>query len=323
MAKTIDNRVRDEAADWVTRIQSGEVDREHSTEFRAWLESSHEHRRVFRRMLHVFGQTELLSSHAAARATPRAAPATARSLPGYFAAAAAVLIAVAAGFWMLAGSGVGFETQTGERLLTSLEDGSSVHLNAQSAVEFEFSDDARRATMPRGEIVFSVASSDPRPFIVHAGDVDVEVTGTSFQVTRYDDETVVSVLEGSVRVRAVDDTGAVSDGRQLALSMRAGEQVSWQGGKLASPVSIDVNRVAGWREGWLYLDNRPVSELVGRLDRQYDDRIELEDDSIADRRVSVAVKLGRPGDTFDRLEMLLPFEFEEQPGNRRVVRARR
>lgn len=320
MAKTFDNRVRDEAADWVTRIQAGEVDRDNSAELRAWLARSHEHRRVFRSMLGVLGRTDVLAAADSARATP-ATTAAARSSLSYLAAAASVLVALAAGFWMLAGTGERLETHTGERFLTSLEDGSSVHLNARSAVRLQFSDDTREATMSHGEIVFSVNSRDPRPFIVHTENVDVQVTGTSFQVTQYGEATVVSVLEGSVLVTPVEPR-PVSDGRRPAVRMLAGEQVSWQDGRLSSPVGIDVSRVAGWREGWLYLDDVPVRELIERLDRQYDDRIELEDERTGDSRVSVAVKLGRAEDTLQQLELLLPFEFEEQPGNRRVVRAR-
>jgi transmembrane sensor len=79
-----------------------------------------------------------------------------------------------------------------------LEDGSSVELNHGADVTTEFSATERRATLVRGEALFTVAKNPTRPFIVRAGGVDVRAVGTAFSV-RLDAAAVeVLVTEGRV-----------------------------------------------------------------------------------------------------------------------------
>ena len=258
------NRIRDQAADWVTRIQAGEVSPENSDSLRAWLSADPEHARVFRQMLDVYSASEYVAGASAGESRTPAEPGTGRFGAG-LAAAASVLLAVAVGFWAISGPALTIETHTGERILMSLEDGSSVHLNSRSTVEIEFTDDARIATLPKGEVLFAVNNEDPRPFFVLSEGLDVRVTGTTFQVSRYGEETTVAVLEGEVLVSPAEASGNGS-----TVSLRRGQQVRFANATLGSPMTVDTGRVTGWREGWLYLDGEPLQELVDRLNRHYD-----------------------------------------------------
>ena len=305
------NTIRDQAADWVTRIESGEISPDNSEPLRAWLSDDPEHVRVFRKMLDVYTASEYVAEQYAG------APAR-RTRPGFgLAAAASFVLAVAVGFWVFSSQPLTVQTHTGERILMSLEDGSSVHLNSQSTVKIRFTDDARVATLPRGEVVFAVNDQDPRPFFVHSEGLDVRVTGTTFQVSRYDDETSVAVLEGEVLVSPAEGTG---DGSSV--SLRRGQQVIFENASLGTPRMVDTGRITGWREGWLYIDGRPLQYLVDRLNRHYDGQIEVRDRELAASEVSVALRLDRRDETLARLERLLPLDVEELPGNRSVIHGR-
>ena len=148
--------------------------------------------------------------------------------------------------------------------------------------------------------------------------LDVRVTGTTFQVSRYDDKTTVSVIEGEVEVRPSDSPDAAA-----AVSLRRGQTVLFANAALGTPEDVDTRRVTGWREGWLYHDARPLQDLVDRLNRHYDGEIEIRDAELASSEVSVALRLDRREETLARLERLLPLDIEELPGNRSVVHARR
>lgn len=320
MDRRSENSIRERAADWVTRIQAGDIGPDNAERLRAWLSESPEHERVFRQMLDVFTASTYVAEQYTRESQPAAQPEKSRS--GYgFAAAASVALAVVAGFWALSGPDLSIETQTGERILMSLEDGSSVHLNSQSSVEIEFTEDARIATLPRGEVLFDVNDADPRPFYVLSDGVDVRVTGTTFQVTHYGDDAVVAVIEGEVRV-GLSSSGMNGDGNR-AVTLRRGEQVLYSGRALGAPSRADISRITGWQEGWLYLEDQPLQELVDRLNRHYDGRIEIRDRELAASKVSIALKLDRRQSTLARVERVLPLEFETLPGERSVVRARR
>ena len=85
---------------------------------------------------------------------------------------------------------------------------------------------------------------------------------------------------------------------------------------------VDTGRITGWREGWLYIDGRPLQYLVDRLNRHYDGQIEVRDRELAASEVSVALRLDRRDETLARLERLLPLDVEELPGNRSVIHGR-
>ena len=109
-----------------------------------------------------------------------------------------------------------------------LEDGSAVELNHGALVTTEFSVTERRATLVRGEALFTVANNPSRPFIVRAGGVDVRAVGTAFSV-RLDQAAVeVLVTEGRVGVRRANpvlsehptsQSSLVSEGQRAIVSL--------------------------------------------------------------------------------------------------------
>ena len=312
--KSRTDRIVDESADWVSRIQSGEIDPDNCDGLKAWLRDDEEHAKTFRRMLDVYSRTGVLERDAPERPALRPAAAGARWLP-LTAVAATVLFASALALTTLF-AGDRIETAVGERRLVRLEDGSTVHLNVQSDVRVQTSGRRRTADLQHGEVLFDVASGDSRPFVVATDDLEVLVTGTSFQVTHYDDTTTVVVLEGSVSIdlRAVPGDDAIS--------LEAGQGVRVEQGRHARVDGFDERRVTGWRQGWLYLDDAPVRELVDRLNRQYAGEITIAEPGLAESRISVAVRLQRREATLSRLEMLLPLRIEEHPGERFTVESR-
>lgn len=112
--------------------------------------------------------------------------------------AAATAIALALGWWRAVPTPMTVASTELERRI--LEDGSSVELNRGAVVTAVFSASERRATLVRGEAYFTIAKNPARPFIVHAGGVDVRAVGTAFSVRL--DPTAVEVLvtEGRVAV---------------------------------------------------------------------------------------------------------------------------
>lgn len=309
----------EQAAVWITRIQSGEIDPDNSEDLRRWLNEDSAHQRSFQKMLTILSRTEILAE-VSVDTLPGTEATVGPRRQYWLATAAAVIVTLGAGAWFSMPSGERIQTHTGERALMTLDDGSSVHLNADSSVEIRFSSTERLAFMQSGEIVFDVDKTDPRPFLVRSENLDIEVTGTTFQVSNYGADTAVSVLEGSVLVRPNSGTTSLQSTNN-GESVEIGEQVKYGNGRVSSPLAIDVGRATAWREGWLYLDTRPLHELVGRLNRQFDGRIEVADEQVANSDVTVALKMGRRADTLSQLELMLPIRFEAMSGDRHIVHA--
>lgn len=80
----------------------------------------------------------------------------------------------------------------GERLVVLLEDGTRVWLNADSKLVYpeQFAKDKREVSLV-GEAYFEVKKDISKPFMVQADEMNIRVTGTSFNVSGYPTDSVV------------------------------------------------------------------------------------------------------------------------------------
>jgi transmembrane sensor len=93
-----------------------------------------------------------------------------------------------------------YATDIGERRSITLEDGSTIDLNARSMVRVRFSKGERDVELLEGQALFAVAHDASRPFIVSAGNTVVRAVGTQFDVYRRRSGTTVTVVEGRVAI---------------------------------------------------------------------------------------------------------------------------
>ncbi len=93
-----------------------------------------------------------------------------------------------------------YTTGFGEERILTLADGSVVALNTDSEIRVAFSDRRRDIVLLKGEAFFRVAHDGSRPFSVSAAGATVNAVGTQFDVKIAPRDTVVSVVEGAVKV---------------------------------------------------------------------------------------------------------------------------
>ncbi len=116
------------------------------------------------------------------------------------------------------------ETPKGGRYQLQLPDGTKVWLNSASKLTFpsSFSSHENRKVELNGEAYFEVAKDKTRPFLVKTKMQDVEVLGTHFNISSYEDESVVktTLLEGSVKIIGVNGSDKVlKPGQQSILTV--------------------------------------------------------------------------------------------------------
>jgi len=130
-----------------------------------------------------------------------------------------------------------YQTDVGEQRVITLEDQSIVRLNSRSKLQVRLLPSLREVRLLEGQALFEVAHDSARPFIVRSGDVAVRAVGTQFDVNRRESGTVVTVVEGRVKVNTVpaspisqfvlpgqtDKRTSSSD--QASVFVSAGEQV--------------------------------------------------------------------------------------------------
>ena len=99
---------------------------------------------------------------------------------------------------------------------STLPDGSVITLNKRSSLVYdeEFGKDERSVHL-EGEAFFAVAHDKQKPFLVKAGDVEIKVVGTSFNVRTTSGITEVIVETGLVQVRKADGFVELSPGEKI------------------------------------------------------------------------------------------------------------
>lgn len=160
-------------------------------------------------------------------------------------------------------------TPRGGQYKLVLPDGTKVWLNASTAVRYPavFNTTERRVSMD-GEAYFEVAHKKDQPFIVEANGMQVQVTGTHFNVNAYADEAAVrtTLLEGSVNVKK---------GMQQA-TLQPGQQVEVGAEGLGKAKTIDVEEVVAWKNGLFSFNGDDLAGIMRQLARWYNIEVRYE-----------------------------------------------
>ena len=219
-----DEEIRNEAVEWLMRLDFDESPRQAHGAFETWLDADPRHKRAYD--LARMTWTDLDAMHPVSARKQNIAARLAESFRGFAARPLMPAGAVAALGAMLAVIAVVstmrpdvaprpdsvFATRTAEIRDLVLPDGSEVTLGAKTAIALDFSPAERRVAMTGGEAFFNVTADENRPFIVEAGGAVVRVVGTRFDVRQHLDQVTVSVAEGLVEVLKSGDDGQAASG---------------------------------------------------------------------------------------------------------------
>jgi transmembrane sensor len=255
---------------------------------------------------------------------PNAHPSPRRRAPRVFALAASIAIAsVTASLlaWLALQWHSTYATDIGERRSITLEDGSTIDLNARSKVRVRFSNGERGVELLEGQALFGVAKDKARPFIVRSGTAVVRAVGTQFDVYRKRSGTTVTVIEGRVAVfgppipltvnpsptkgeesapreregrasprrpshllpSSSDGEGPRSAGEVF---VSAGEQVTVTERPIPAPQQANVAAATAWTQHQLVFDGSPLSDVVDGFNRYNTRQIVIEDRALDDFHVS-------------------------------------
>lgn len=196
--------------------------------------------------------------------------------------AAAALLLFAAGYLLKAISEPAASDETTYTTLSipyaemgniTLSDGTHVFLNSGTDLKFNDLKKSREVYLT-GEAFFEVKSDKKHPFLIHLDDFTVKVTGTTFNIKAYPESDFETILvEGNISLQN-------SKGTEL-LTMKPDEIVSYnKSTKQITVSSCENNRRLDWRNGEIFLKNKPVEDIAKTLERWFDVDIEFADESI-------------------------------------------
>ena len=154
-----------------------------------------------------------------------------------------------------------------------LSDGTHVWLNSTSKIRFPFAFTGKyREVYVEGEAYFNVKHDAAHPFMVHAGEADVLVLGTDFNVNAYTPERVLTSLV----------SGKVSINEKI---LQPGKQAVVATGKPVQIQDFDMENTLSWRQGIHYFRDASIREIATMLSRWYDVQLVIDNREVAEVRM--------------------------------------
>lgn len=185
----------------------------------------------------------------------------------------------------------GYSTRIGEQRSITLEDGSVVELNSQSLLRTHFAEHLRAVELVEGEAIFRVTKDPERPFRVRTGATDIVAIGTAFNVNANETRTIITVLEGRVRVNNRGDAAAGSaaqPGEQVDfVELAVGEQVIVAPARPIIRLALeDTRKVTSWTERRLIFEDTSLEAAAAEFARYSPRAIRFADAQIGARKIS-------------------------------------
>jgi len=325
------DRIDAEALDWVERLNGDDVPVEDIEAYVIWMEADPAHADAYRRLEEAWiassdaadavrarfgpearaaGNGEGLLAAIGAFLRPFVEPSFSPQFAGAVAAAVAVLIvAVQPPSQAPSGNVLVYATEIGARRDVVLEDGSRISLNTATEVVVTLSEQERAVELVRGEAFFDVASDANRPFIVQAGEGQVAVLGTEFNVRLTESGFNVAVAEGRV---AVSPALEAMSAPEHVLTAAQGAAVNTEVASVSLFV-VDTDRLTAWRRGQLVYRDTPLSEVVADLSRYVDSDILISEAGLETLAFTGVLNIDTPEVMVQRLADLMELSVSFDP----------
>ncbi|MET0636069.1 MAG: FecR domain-containing protein [Chitinophagaceae bacterium] len=175
-----------------------------------------------------------------------------------------------------------------------LPDSSEVYLASGSKVSYsaEFKGKTRDIQL-HGEAFFQVTHDKEKPFIIHTGDIETQVLGTSFKVTDYEGRPLeVAVATGKVSVSMIQP-----DDHKLLATLTPGNKVSWDKKTQKAELGYtEVDYLQQWKTGDLIFDRLDMQYIAAELQHRFGVSIVFADAEVKDNRVSATFSANKPID---------------------------
>ncbi|MGG4605089.1 FecR family protein [Paenalcaligenes sp. Me131] len=319
------SELRERAVHWFTRIRSGDATPDEVEACQTWRQEDPEHERLYRSVEFFWDASSQLPQERlrAILAKPDQKPSKRRVFTrrqfglGLATVCAAGVVAAVALPNLLHGEALyraSIATSQGERREVALPDGSRLMLNVNTRIDVAFYERQRVIELISGE-VFSVVESDvQRPFIVQAGNTEVEVTGTRFDVLYEHDEVSVSVESGSVAVTSGEwwsrDKQQLKGGQYVAIGRDGASKVE----------QVQVENITAWLEGKIVFDNAPLERVVAEMNRYLPQSARLDAPQLRDYRVAGVFNVNDPDAMISALPAIAPVQvYRLTDGRIRIV----
>lgn len=154
-----------------------------------------------------------------------------------------------------------------------LPDHSEVFLNGDTRLIYpEKFTDNRRCVQLEGDAYFDIRKNVEKPFIIHTGSIEIEVTGTEFFIeTCSADTTSIILISGSVNVSCESERGEKST---IGLLPGQRAMIDKINGSMATSLE-DTLYYKAWKDGTYRFTDKPLEEISRLIAKRFNLDIQI------------------------------------------------
>lgn len=188
----------------------------------------------------------------------------------------------------------------GAKTQIKMPDGSTVWLNSGSTMSYSGNFSKRRQVELKGEAYFEVQKGKI-PFEVKTGFGTIHVLGTAFNVLAYPESGFATTLvHGSVEI-----DGEIS---KQKLTMEPGQQVKMIGDSLVVS-RVETELFTSWKDGKMIFKREPFPNLMKRLERWFNVKIEYQPEQFKDLWFSGSIENETITEVMEMIGTAAPVQF--------------
>lgn len=198
-------------------------------------------------------------------------------------------------------------TAEGSKGRFTLPDGSVVWLNSGTRLTYpeSFSGDRRLVSLDGGAY-FEVVKDTRKPFIVKMGEINVEVLGTSFNISNYSDMDVLetALLSGRVKING--------EGIHEDVILLPNQLFEYQKNDHRVVVkTVKAGLYVDWIKNRLVFDNDCLEDIITCLEGWYNVRIECPDDFARKTNMSFTIRQESLGEILSAMTSIVPMKYRQ------------
>lgn len=199
-------------------------------------------------------------------------------------AAASILFLLGLGFFLrpnvLNQKQITFNTSSIPKSI-QLSDGSKIYLAANSSFQYpeKFEGDQRTVSLLKGNAFFEVAKDKQHPFIIHSGEIQTRVVGTSFHIQLSKLNCKVIVVTGKVNV----------SGKGQSVDLVPNQEALFESQKLTKQMA-DKAFLVNWYNEDVTLDQTTLKQVITILQYKYGVTFQYNNEHVLATPLTVFIK---------------------------------
>ena len=194
----------------------------------------------------------------------------------------------------------------GSRVSFSLPDGTTGWLNSGSSLSYSIPFTGQRNVALEGEAWFDVVHNEKKPFTISTVNSSVQVLGTSFYLSAYQDEQYVEVVLQNGKVTFSDSI------KTKNVTLKPSERLIFRKGEVAV-TSADPAKYKAWTDGKLVFRGDDMAEVARRIERWYNVKVELADNELKQFSFRATFEDDSLEDVLKLLSMTSPIRYKIIP----------